>query len=58
MATGAGGDVDWAGAADAQERSLVNKVGDLNVRNGGGGGGGTGSNFLSSLHVLSVNQYL
>ena len=57
MATGAGGDVDWAGAADAQERSLVNKVGDLNVRNGGGGGG-TGVNFLSFLPVLSVIQYL
>ena len=39
MATGAN-DVDWAGAADAQERSLVNKVGDLNVRNGGGGAAG------------------
>ena len=32
----ANGDVDWAGAADAQEKSLVNKVGDLNVGNAGG----------------------
>lgn len=27
------GDVDWAGAADAQERNLVNRVGELNVTN-------------------------
>ena len=32
----ANGDLDWAGAADAQEKSLVNKVGELNVRNAGG----------------------
>ena len=32
----ANGDVDWAGAADAQEKSLVNKVGELNVGNAGG----------------------
>lgn len=31
------GDVDWAGAADAQEKSLVNRVGDLNVNNGAQG---------------------
>ena len=30
-------DVDWAGAADAQEKSLVNRVGDLNVNNGAQG---------------------
>ena len=34
----ANGDVDWAGAADTQEKSLVNKVGELNVRNAGDGG--------------------
>jgi hypothetical protein len=32
----ANGDVDWAGAADAQEKSLVNKVGELNVNSAGG----------------------
>ena len=34
----ANGDVDWAGAADTQEKSLVNKVGELNIRNAGDGG--------------------
>jgi hypothetical protein len=29
--TSAGGDVDWAGAADAQEKNLVHQVGELNV---------------------------
>ena len=33
----AGGDVDWAGAADAQEKNLVNQVGELNVADGRSG---------------------
>ena len=31
------GDVDWAGAADLQEKNLVSRVGDLNVNNGAQG---------------------
>ena len=42
------GDVDWAGAADAQEKHLVNRVGELNVADGRHG--------TTSLHLTKLKS--
>jgi hypothetical protein len=52
MAT-TGNDLDWAGAADAQEKSLVGRVGDLKVRNEGGM-----ISFIKMIVRALLNQYL